>query len=55
VRHTDARRLAQSGANKEDRPVTRELVELVRYFVGWDADSSVEPKLLILVAPHVDE
>ena len=57
VRHTDARRLAQSGAGEHDRPVTRELVEPVRDLVRVECEraSSNLNGVLVLVAPHVDE
>jgi hypothetical protein len=55
VRHTDARRLAQSGAGEDDRPVPRELRELDGNLVGRDPNGTVEPELLVLVPPDVDE
>jgi hypothetical protein len=55
VRHTDARRLAQSGAGEDDRAVARELVEAGRYLIRRDADCVEELDRIVLVAPHVDE
>jgi hypothetical protein len=55
VRHTDARRLAQSGADEDDRPVSRELRELAGDLVWRDANGALERELLLLVAPDVDE
>jgi hypothetical protein len=55
VRHTDARRLAQSGADEKDRPVARKVGKARGHLVGRDANGAVEPKLLFLVAANVDE
>jgi hypothetical protein len=55
VRHTDARRLAQSGADEDDRPVPGELRELAGNLVRRDADGTAEPELLVIVPANVDE
>jgi hypothetical protein len=55
VRHTDARRLAQSGAGEDDRPIARQLVEPLRNLVGWDLHGALEADVDDVVPPDVDE
>jgi hypothetical protein len=55
VRHTDARRLAQSGADEDDRPVRRKLREPPGDLVGREPNGTVESELLFLVATDVDQ
>src|SRR5439155_9269937 len=54
VRHTDARRFAQSGAGEDDRPVTRKLAEAFRNLVRWNPERTLD-RLAVVEAAHVDE
>jgi hypothetical protein len=55
VRHTDACRFVQSGADEQDRPVARQLAKETGDLIGRDPAGSLERELLVPVAPHVHE
>jgi len=55
VRHTDACRLAQSGAGEDDRASPRQLVEAARNLIGRQSDGIRKLDRVVLVPTHVDE
>jgi hypothetical protein len=55
VRHTDARRLAQSGAGENDRPIARELVQPLWDLIRRDLDGVLERGIDDVVPADVDE
>jgi len=55
VRHTDAGRLAQSGAGEDDRAIARELVQGCGNLVRGNPDRPVENDGFVVVTAHVDE
>jgi hypothetical protein len=55
VRHTDARRLAQSGAGEDDRHAAAELAEPRGHLVRRDPDGARKRFFWIVVATDVDE
>jgi hypothetical protein len=54
VRHTDARRLTQSGTGKDDRNVTPELADAARDLVRRDPHRPFERPRTILPPAHIE-
>jgi len=54
MRHTDARRLAQSSAGEDNRDVTPELSDAARDLVRRDPQRAFERPRTILMPAHVE-
>ena len=55
VRHTDARRFAESGAAENDRHPARELCEALGHHVGRDPQRAVRRCERIVAAAYIDQ